>query len=83
MKTKMSAEAREAKLAYMKKWRDKNPDKVKEAQIRYWERQAAKSQSEVNRATLLHKEGHSLREIAEELGVSHMSVRRMLQNDRG
>jgi hypothetical protein len=30
--------AREAKNIYMKKWREKNKDKVKASQKRYWEK---------------------------------------------
>lgn len=40
----MSEAAREAKRAYMKDWRVKNPNKVKEHQASYWERQAAKQE---------------------------------------
>ena len=32
----------EARRAYQKEWRKKNPDKVREAQDRYWMNRAAK-----------------------------------------
>jgi hypothetical protein len=42
----MSKQAAEAKRAYyrayMKKWRAKNPEKLREYQRTYWERKAAK-----------------------------------------
>lgn len=40
----MSDQAIMARREYQKKWRDKNPDKVRAKNARYWERQAAKKQ---------------------------------------
>ena len=37
----MNRKAIEARRAYQKAWREKNRDKVKAAQQRYWERKAA------------------------------------------
>ena len=34
----------EAKRAYMREWRRKNPDKVREINRRYWEKKAAQMQ---------------------------------------
>lgn len=34
--------AREAKNKYLREWRRKNPDKVRAANNRYWEKKAAK-----------------------------------------
>ena len=42
------SEIREVKRAYMREWRKNNPEKVKSAQKRYWERRARRK-SEVNR----------------------------------
>lgn len=42
------SEIQEAKRKYMREWRKNNPDKVKAAQKRYWERRARRK-SEVNR----------------------------------
>ena len=39
----MMQEAKEARRKYQAEWRRKNPDKVKAAQERYWERKAKKS----------------------------------------
>lgn len=36
----LSKEARAAKNAYMRAWQKNNPDKVREAQKRYWEKKA-------------------------------------------
>ena len=38
----MNAEARAARAAYQRKWARSNPDKVRAAQQRYWERRAAR-----------------------------------------
>ena len=38
----LSETAREAKNQYSRDWRKNNPDKVKEYNQRYWERQALK-----------------------------------------
>ena len=42
----ISEKAREAQRAYLREWRRKNPDKVKEQNRRYWERKAAKLEQE-------------------------------------
>ena len=36
----MNEQAREARRTYKREWNRKNPDKVKAAQARYWERKA-------------------------------------------
>lgn len=36
----ITIEARKLKNEYMKEWREKNKDKVKAAQERYWEKKA-------------------------------------------
>ncbi len=38
----MSEQAIKARREYQKKWREKNPDKVREKNARYWEKRAAK-----------------------------------------
>ena len=37
----LSREALEARRAYQREWSRKNPDKVREKNRRYWEKQAA------------------------------------------
>ena len=36
----MTQKAKDKRNEYMKKWREKNKERVKAAQVRYWERQA-------------------------------------------
>ena len=43
---KLSEQAAEARRAYKREWNRANPDKVKAAQARYWERRAAKKAAE-------------------------------------
>ena len=43
---KMSDEAVQARREYAKRWREANPDKVKAAQKRYWEKKAKELQQE-------------------------------------
>lgn len=38
----MTAEAKEARNAYLREWRRRNPDKVKAQRERYWINQAKK-----------------------------------------
>lgn len=42
----MSDKAVQARREYAKKWREANPDKVKAAQKRYWEKKAKDLQQE-------------------------------------
>ena len=43
----MNEQAREARRAYKREWNRRNPDKVKAAQARYWERRAAESREKM------------------------------------
>lgn len=43
--------AREAKNKYLREWRRNNPDKVKAANARYWEKKAAEMRSVEGMAT--------------------------------
>lgn len=97
MKTQMSEEARAKKNAYqrayrnanktktdeyLREWRKRNPDKVRQYQVNYWERKAAEAEpaSMEARARHLHEQGYSLREIGSRLNVSHMTVKRLLRD---
>lgn len=42
----MSKAAREARNAYKRMWAKKNPDKVKAALCRYWERKAQEAEAQ-------------------------------------
>jgi len=43
---KLTKEAAEARRAYMARWREENPERVKSAQVRYWTKKAAEKQAE-------------------------------------
>ena len=75
-KSKMSDEARQAANEAMRNWRSKNPDKIRQYNINYWERKAHEGQTIESRVTRFHELGFSLREIAREVGISHMKVKR-------
>lgn len=42
----MTQEAKAARAAYMREWRKKNPEKVREYEARKWERRAEKEKKE-------------------------------------
>ena len=44
----MTEAAKEARRAYKREWNRKNPDKVKEAQRRYWEKRARITQEQTD-----------------------------------
>ena len=44
--TEFSEKARAAQRAYLREWRRKNPEKVRESNRRYWERKAAQLEQE-------------------------------------
>lgn len=43
----MNNDAKKAKNQYMKKWRERNKDKVKAAQERYWQKKASTSSKDI------------------------------------
>ena len=45
-KNTMSEAAREARNAYRRKWAKENPDKVKAATRRYWEKKAQEAEAQ-------------------------------------
>lgn len=46
MSQQLSQEAREARNAYYRAWRKKNPEKVKQANEKYWKKKAKEMQAE-------------------------------------
>lgn len=50
MERKMSKEARNARNAYYRAWRAKNPEKVRESNERYWAKKAAEIAAEEKEA---------------------------------
>jgi hypothetical protein len=80
---KLSEAARKARNEYNRKWRLKNPDKVKQYFQDYWERKAAElnsGESLEDKINRLHNEGFSLREIAAKVGINHVKVSRILKS---
>ncbi|MFZ4771589.1 MAG: sigma factor-like helix-turn-helix DNA-binding protein [Ferruginibacter sp.] len=95
----LSKEAKAARNEYIRNWRRKNPDKMKQYEVNYWERKAGANP--LTRETIkkvlivdavptvsaievqaigLHKQGLSLREIGQRLGITHMKVSRILKD---
>lgn len=54
----MSEKAKEARRAYLRDYRRRNPEKAKEAKARYWERKAAKLQTEEKEGAEEHDGNH-------------------------
>lgn len=46
MKTELTEAAKQARADYMREWRKRNPEKIKELNRRYWERKARKAANE-------------------------------------
>jgi DNA-directed RNA polymerase specialized sigma subunit len=76
---KMSDEARKAYNQHQRNWKRKNPDKVRQYIVNYWERKAKQPQNIEKLVVDLHYQGKSLRDIGQAVGLSHMKVKRMLQ----
>lgn len=47
-KTEISDKARELQRAYQKKWRQANPDKIRQYTRNYWERKAREAEQETS-----------------------------------
>jgi ATP/maltotriose-dependent transcriptional regulator MalT len=77
----MSEAARRKAREYQRLWRQRNPDKVRQYNINYWERKANEDNipSLETRVNDLKKQGLSLRDIGKKLNISHMKVKRLLQ----
>jgi len=45
----MTQKAKDKRNEYMKKWREQNKERVKAAQVRYWERQAERGKTHATR----------------------------------
>lgn len=46
MTNSISEAAKEARNAYLREWRKKNPERVKAIEARYWEKKAEKAMQE-------------------------------------
>jgi len=73
--SELSEKARKLKNAYIRQWRLKNPDKVRQYTKTYWERQADPIGAEVRK---LSQQGLSQRQIAERLNISLGTTNKML-----
>ena len=71
----LSDKARELRNAYQREWKRRNPDKIREYDVRYWERKANPVGAKVRQ---LSKQGLSQREIAEKLNISLGKVNNIL-----
>jgi len=74
----LSDKAREARNAYQRAWRRKNPELLKQYNIDYWERKADPVGSKVRE---LSKRGLSQRQISEQLSISLGSVNAYLNKE--
>lgn len=80
----LSEEAREARNRYAREWKKKNPDKVKAAANRYWERKAmAETEPVESRILRMHDQGLSLRMIASIVDMNHVRVSRIIAKHTG
>ena len=73
----LSGQAKELRNAYQRAYRLKNPDKIKQYNVRYWEKKAA-SHSIADQAKELHLLGFTQREIAQMLHISVGTVNNYL-----
>jgi DNA invertase Pin-like site-specific DNA recombinase len=76
----MSEAARQKAKEYQRNWRLKNQDKIRQYNVEYWERKAKEPESIEMQVFHLHEQGKSLRDIGLAIGISHMTVKRILQN---
>ena len=75
--TTLSDKARELRNAYQRAYRLRNPDKLRQYNIRYWEKKA-ENYSIVQKAQDLQLQGFTQREIAEMLHISVGTVNNYL-----
>jgi len=73
----MTPEQKQKKAEHLKAWKQRNPEKVRQYNIDYWERRAARDIKQL--IVAFDKQGLSLREIGKKLNISHMTVNRVLQ----
>ena len=71
----LSEEARLARNKYSREYHQRNPDKIREYNTRYWEKKVDPVGSDVRR---LSKEGSTQRQIAEKLKISLGAVNNIL-----
>jgi len=74
----LSEAARKLRNEAQKQWKAKNPEKVKQYNIEYWERKANSIPIE-QRAKSMYQTGHTQRAIARELNISLGAVNKYLK----
>jgi DNA-binding NarL/FixJ family response regulator len=78
--TELSEKARKLYNEQMKSWKKRNPDKVRQYKVNYWEKKAREYSIEMQIRDLRAK-GLSQRQIAERLNISVGSVNNYLNKD--
>lgn len=76
----LSDKARQLRNEAQKEWRAKNPDKIRQYNITYWEKKAKEYSIEMQIRDL-RAEGLSQRQIAERLNISVGTVNKYLNKD--
>ena len=76
----MNEQARQLRNAAMREWRQKNPDKIREYNRRYWEKKA-ESITIADRVKILSNQGYTQREIAEHLNIAVGTVNKYLNTE--
>jgi len=74
----LTDKAKEARNKYQRMYRLKNPDKIRQYNIQYWEKKVDPVGTKVRQ---LSKQGLSQRAIAEKIGISLASVNAILNKD--
>jgi DNA-binding NarL/FixJ family response regulator len=76
----LSEKARQLRNEAMRKWRAKNPDKIRQYNLKHWEKKAKEYTIEMQIHDL-RAEGLSQRQIAERLNISVGTVNNYLNKD--
>jgi DNA invertase Pin-like site-specific DNA recombinase len=71
----LSDKARQARNAYQRAYRKKNPGRLRQYSLNYWERKADPTGAKVRQ---LHEQGFSQRAIAERLNIAVGTVNAIL-----
>ncbi len=76
----LSEKARKLRNEYQRKWKARNPDKIREYDRRYWEKKAANEQNERpdEQIKKLHRQGLTQRQIAQRLNISVGKVNKIM-----
>jgi hypothetical protein len=78
----LSDKARQLKNQYAREYKRKHPEKVREYMRRYWERRASQLSDPVFQVKVLHDDGYTQREIAQQLDLSLGFVNKAVNSTR-